>query len=293
MKISPFTPLNFADANPSDGLRSRYVQVFAPTDRIMVQILATNTETAPTVKLNDAHTGTQLALLSVQSWAMNAEKTLFFLVLEGLSIGHYSITVTDAIGHTLDATCDEFRVTDDASVLAKTTLIQYRFRDNKQRDDVVSIIDYMPYFFDFRVPGGFKDGGWGFGVSNEQFSTQREDLVELYAYDYTTKTFTLGGSIGVPVWYGEMLNRLLTCSYVYLNGERYVRNESEVPQLNTLVEGLDSFVFTQVLRRSHIGDEATEEENQIAIRRAVGSNFDTNRTTLDNDDENDNFVLIS
>ena len=162
---------------------------------------------------------------------------------------------------------DEFRITDDAIALGRTTLIQYRFNDNRQRDDVVSIIDHMVYFFDFRVPGGFKDSGWAFGVSNEQFSTQRNDLVELYASDYLTKTFTLGSSFGVPVWYGEMLNRLLTCSYVYFNGERYVRNDTEVPSINVLVDGLDSFVFTQVLRKAQVIDPTIEALNQAVMRR--------------------------
>ena len=133
-------------------------------------------------------------------------------------------------------------------------------------------------------------------MSNEQFTTQREDLVELFANDYTSKTFTMGNSIGVPVWYGEMLNRLLCCSYVYFNGDRYVRNDTEVPNINVLVEGLDSFVFTQILRKAQVIDPTIEELNQISIRRVIGNDndtpFDTNRTTLSNLDEEDNYVLL-
>ena len=138
---------------------------------------------------------------------------------------------------------------------------------------MVSVIDGEPYFFDFRVPGGFKDSGWQFGVENEQFATQRQDLVELYAYDYVAKQLTVGGPAGVPVWYGETLNRLLTCSYVYVNGERYVRSDSEAPSMNILVDGLDSFVFTQLLRKALIRDAAMEAVNQLAIRR-VDEDYD-------------------
>lgn len=289
MKISPFTPLHFSEANRSDGMPSRFIQLWAPTDQILVEVIASAGDTAPSASLNDAHTDSVIGSIEWNEWKMNAEKVVFFTVLTGLSVGHYKLTVGSL-------TSEEFRVTDDANLLSRTTLVQYRFKDNRQREDVVSVIDFMPYFFDFRVPGGFKDSGWQFGVSNEQFTTQRDDLVELFANDYTSKTFTMGNSIGVPVWYGEMLNRLLCCSYVYFNGDRYVRNETEVPNINVLVDGLDSFVFTQILRKAQVIDPTIEELNQISIRRVIGNDnetpFDTNRTTLSNSDEEDNYVLL-
>ena len=58
MTISPFTPLRFDDGTKSDGVKSRYVQVFAPTDRIMLQVftgVGTN-EGVPVGKIYDAHT---------------------------------------------------------------------------------------------------------------------------------------------------------------------------------------------------------------------------------------------
>ena len=296
MIISPFTPLHFGEANASDGLSSRYVQVFAPTDQILIEVIGVVDDVSPDCALLDAHTGNRIGNVSWQTWEMNSEKKLFFATLQGLTVGHYKIRIYDYFKSSLNVTCDEFRVTDDAATLAKTTLIQYRFKDNKQREDVVSIIDYMPYFFDFRVPGGFKDSGWQFGVSNEQFTTQREDVVELFANDYTMKTFTLGGALGVPVWCAEMFNRLLTCSYVYFNGDRYTRNDTETPQINVLVDGMDSFVFTQLLRKAQVLDATIETANQIAIRRVMGNlegvAFDTNRTTLSNNDEENNYILI-
>ena len=260
IKISPFVPLHFDDGIVSDGLPSRYVQLFATTDQIMVQVLADSGDTPSDASLKDAHSGNVLGTIAWNVWTMNSVKICYFLRLQGLSPGHYVLNV-------LGVDSDEFIVTDDEQQLARTTLIQYRFKDNRQRDDVVSVIDYMAYFFDFRVPGGFKDSGWTFGVSNEQFVTQHEDVVELFAMDYVTKTFTMGGPEGVPVWYGELLNRLLTCSYVYFDGRRYNRNESEAPSLTTLVDGMDSFVFTQMLRPAVLLDPEIETLNQMALRR--------------------------
>lgn len=282
MKISPFTPLHFGNEPESDGLPSRYVQLFASTDQIMVQVLASGDETLSDATLKDAHGSDVIGTIGWNEWEMNEDKSCFFLTLQGLSPGHYILNVGG-----IDS--DEFIITDDAQLLARTTLIQYRFKDNRQRDDVVSVIHYVPFFFDWRVPGGFKDSGWQFGVSNEQFVTQREDVVELFAMDYVTKAFTMGGPEGVPVWYGELLNRLLTCSYVYFDGVRYTRNESETPSMSTLVDGLDSFVFTQSLRRAVTLDPEIEELNHTVLRRIdstyyreaeIDSENNTNRLIL-------------
>ena len=260
MKLSPFTPLNFAESNASDGLHSRYTQVFAPTDQIMIQVVADAEDTAPTGTLYDACTDEVVDTITWNEWEINEDTVIYFHVFCGLSDGFYKLTIEDK-------TSDVFRVTSDEGILSKTTLLQYANKDNKQRDDVAFVIDGVRYFFDFRVPGGFKDSGWEFGVDNEQFTTQYQDVVELYASDYITKTFTMGNSIGVPVWFGALLNRLLTCQFVYINAERYVRDGSSVPSMESLIEGLDSFVFTQQLRKTVRIDADFDDENQVAIRR--------------------------
>ena len=265
MKLSPFTPLYFAESNVSDGLHSRYTQVWAPTDQIMIQVIAETSESAPTATLYDASTNEALGTIEWNVWTINTDKKMFFHVYCGLSDGFYYLTIADK-------TSEVFRVTSDEGILAKTTLLQYSNKDNKQRDDVLFIIDGVHYFFDFRVPGGFKDSGWEFGVDNEQFTTQYQDVVELYASDYITKTFTMGNSIGVPVWFGAMLNRLLTCQFVYVNAVRYVRESSNTPSMETLIDGLDSFVFTQTLRKTVRIDADYEDENQVAIRRVNNTN---------------------
>lgn len=250
MKISPYTPLCF-EPYVSDGLPCRHTQVWSPSDNILIQVIAEEGEDAPFGALNDV-LGMSASVITWQSWQMSDGKTLYFASLSMLPRGYYSVVVNDV-------TSEVFRVTDDELALSGTTLIRYRFKDNRERDDVVSLINNVPRFFEWRVPGGFKDSGWQFGVTNEQFATQRGDLVELYAMDYVNKAFTLGGPDGVPAWYGEMLNRLLTCTYVYFDDIRFTRNESETPSMSVLVDGMDAFIFTQVLRqyKNTVVDEAT------------------------------------
>ena len=52
-----------------------------------------------------------------------------------------------------------------------------------------------------------------------------------------------------------------------------MRSDSETPSMNILVDGLDSFVFTQLLRKALIRDASIEALNQLAIRR-VDEDYD-------------------
>ena len=241
MIISPFTPLFFSPSTDKFGAKSKYVQLFARTDRIFVELILTPKEQEPIVYINNLLSNISTPV-SLSSWKMNDDKILYFYNISLLPCGYYTVTVN---GNTSEI----FKVTDDECELSETSLIQYSMKDNKQRLDAVWWIDGMQYFFDFRVPGGFKDNGWTFGVDNEQFVTSDEDIVELFSHEYTTVLFTLGNGMGCPVWFAELLNRVLCCNYVYFDGVRYTRKESNVPELNQQIEGLKSFVFNQMLQK--------------------------------------------
>jgi hypothetical protein len=263
MIISPFTPLFFDDFK-SDGIESRYIQVFATTDHILLECLCAPGEPSPdfVVSGTTEDGDSQYSQLSLNSWTLADRSVLWFTIISGLAPGIYQV-LCPASG----LTSHFFRVTDDSGELAKTTLIQYSMKDNAQRQDAVFIIDGMRYFFDFRVPGGFKDSGWTFAVDNEQFITPEADPVELFGLESTQKKFTMGGQEGVPVYFAEMLNRLLTCSYVYFDGVRYARKDSSVPEMNVQIEGLDSFIFTQLLQRINNLNPVIENSNHMIMRR--------------------------
>lgn len=277
MIISPFTPIFFEDFK-SDGIESRYLQVFAQSDQILLECLGDPNESVGSFVVNGYDDGGKLVALplTLNSWAMADDTVLWFTVISGLSPGTYRIynAVASIYSH-------YFRVTNDAAELANTTLIQYAMKDNKQRQDAVFIINGMRYFFDFRVPGGFKDSGWTFAVENEQFITSDADPVELFALESTQKKFTMGGQEGVPVYFAEMLNRLLTCSYVYFDGVRYSRKDSSVPEMNVQMEGLDSFVFTQLLQKVNNLNPHIENTNHLIMRRIDNSLYRASAITSD------------
>lgn len=272
MIISPFTPIFFEDFK-SDGIESRYLQVFATSDQILLECFCAPNESVGSFVVNGYdEDGKAISLpLTLSSWTMADDTVLWFTVISGLSPGTYTI-YNSIPGSAVPGLCSHFfRVTNDLTELANTTLIQYAMKDNKQRQDAVFIIDGMRYFFDFRVPGGFKDSGWSFAVENEQFITPDADPVELFALESTQKKFTMGGQEGVPVYFAEMLNRLLTCSYVYFDGVRYSRKDSSVPEMNVQMEGLDSFVFTQLLQKVNNLNPHIENANHLIMRRIDNS----------------------
>lgn len=264
MIISPFTPLLFSH-HKHDGIDSRYIQTFAPTDQILIELICAPNEEEGDWELYSEPNHTLLTVIETSVWAINELTEVRFAVLSP-SAGYYSIKINGM-------TSNVFRITDDPVILNNTTLIQYSMNNNRHRKDVVFFIDGMQRFFDFRVPGGFKDSNWSFAVEGEQFITDESDIVQLYGLDSTQKKFTLGNSEGCPVWFAEMLNRLLCCSYVYFDGERYARKDNSVPETTVLLEGINSFVFTQNLQKVVNIDPTLTLRHQALMRRIDNTNY--------------------
>lgn len=272
MIVSPFTPLFFNTRRKADGIDSDYVQTFAPTDRILLELLG-GSDMAVNARVLLEPSGAVLYEIAFNKWSINSEIRLLFTTIS-LNPGCYSVQI-DGIGKS-----EPFIVNDDERILNGTTLIQYSMKDNRQRNDAVFFIDGMQYFFDFRVPGGFKDSNWSFSVESEQFVTPYSDISQLFGLESTQKRFTLGDSSGVPIWFGEMLNRILVCTHVYFDGVKYSRKESNVPELTVQLEGVNSFVFSQTLQQSVNLDPVIEANNHICLRRISWDDYRAISSTL-------------
>lgn len=256
--ISPLTPLFFCRSNDTTGSSSRYMQVFAPSDQILVEVITSGEVVDISGKIVSVITGNETPV-DWKVWSMNSVDKLYYHTITGLDDGCYRFV--------LNGTQSEpFRVTSDEHELSDTRLIQYSCRDNKSTKDTVFWISEVQRFFDFRVHGGFKDDGWSFYVDNEQFIDSDNSLSEVYSYPSTRKTFTVGGACGCPIWFGELLNRILSCTYVYIDGKRYVRSEANVPEFTKVVEGVRSYIFSQILQQVDVID-GIETDNQLLIRR--------------------------
>ena len=150
MILSPFTPL-FFPSKKSDGIESRYIQTFAPSDEILIELIGGTSESwICQVMSEPGHS--PLFQVQFNTWDITSTVRLRFAVLN-LSPGLYSVNLN---GHISSI----FKVTDDSLELERTTLIQFSMNSNRHRQDAVFFIDGMQRFFDFRVPGGFKDSNW-------------------------------------------------------------------------------------------------------------------------------------
>lgn len=234
IKISPFTPLFFSPSSDKFGAESRYIQLFAPTDNIFIEVITT-TEYKMNGLLKNHVDGTSREI-EFQSFSLKDGSTVFHSTITGLAPGYYSISVGDQ-------ECNVFKVTDDEHELDKTTLIRYSMRSNKQRNDCIFWNGEEQFYFEFRAPGGFKDDDWTFAVNNEQFEISNGNIIELFAVESTQKKFTLGNAEGCPVWFAEHLNRILCCSNVYFNGVRFVRKGNSVPEMTQEIVSLKSYIF--------------------------------------------------
>lgn len=264
-RISPFCPIFFAPTTDQHGVKSRYIQTFAPSDKILFEVVANLADVIPAFGYKNLNTGKVLSH-NLRSWQVSDDRILYFGIISGLEEGLYKILFDGRES-------EPFYITKNEQILSDTALIQYSMIDNLQRTDTVFWIDGVQHFFDFRVPGGFKDDNWSFGVENEQFVTPEHDALEVFGFETTTKSFTLGNTIGCPVWFAELLNRVLCCQYVYFNGVRYTRHESSTPEMNIEVEGLRSYIFTQALQRVRLIDPIIEETNQYRIRRIIDDTY--------------------
>lgn len=260
--VSPFTPLFFNPSSDTSGIRSKYMQIFSQSDQIMLQVIARSESRTITGKIINIITGVE-NVIPWSVWSLNSTDKLYYNIITGLDDGYYKVSVNDIESN-------EFRVTSDINELVDTMLIQYSMKDNKQRQDGIFWISDIQHFFDFRIHGGFKDDDWSFIVDNEQFTDSSYNISEIYSHERTNKMLTMGASCGCPIWYAELLNRILSCTYVYIEGQRYVRYESNTPEINNLIEGYKSYVIKQALTAVDVVDYS-ETDNLLKIRRVDDS----------------------
>lgn len=242
MILSPFNPIFFLGDRRSPGIECPYTQLFGCDDTILIEVIRTADETPCAVTLVNAETGEDVMDLARRTISIGSGEYADCYDMSGVPDGFYFLAIGDEESET-------FRVTSDPEMLRYTCLIEYSPAENKARRDVIGTANGERIYFSFRIPGGFKDNGWSFSVENEQFVTQLSDIVELYGMESCQYILTMGHSEGVPIWFGDLLNRLLTCKYVYIDGKRYARSESSVPEKEQTIDGTNSFVFTQKLQR--------------------------------------------
>lgn len=232
VKVGDVCPLFFSPIKNKFGLEMDYIQRFHTSDKIHIQVFASASEEV-SVTLNNlvAETSTPVSL---STYNQNDNVLMHYAVLSGLDDAKYTVTVNGNAS-------EPFEVCSSDIILEETTLIRYSHKSNNSAFDNIFWINDTQQVFEFRVEAGFKPEGYSSHISNEQYRNQMQEIEELYAVPYGVYTLTIGSSKGVPYWFAKHLNRILCLSLVEIDGIKYVRSESSVPEMTQVIE--DSQLF--------------------------------------------------
>lgn len=232
VKVGDVCPLFFSPIKNKFGLEMDYIQRFHTSDKIHIQVFASVSEEV-SVTLNNlvAETSTPVSL---STYNQNDNVLMHYAVLSGLDDAKYTVTVNGNAS-------EPFEVCSSDIILEETTLIRYSHKSNNSAFDNIFWINDTQQVFEFRVEAGFKPEGYSSHISNEQYRNQMQEIEELYAVPYDVYTLTIGSSKGVPYWFAKHLNRILCLSMVEIDGIKYVRSESSVPEMTQVIE--DSQLF--------------------------------------------------
>lgn len=246
VKVGDVCPLFFSPVKDKFGLDMDYIQKFHVSDKIHIQVF-TNASEEVSASLNNLAAGNSTPI-SLSTYNHNDNVVMYYAILRDLEDAVYTVTINED-------TSEPFIVCSSDDLLEETVLIRYSHKSNNSAFDNIFWVDDIQQVFNFRVEAGFKPGGYSPRIDNEQYRNQMQEIEELYAVPYDVYNLTIGNSNGVPYWFAKHINRILCLSMVEIDGTRYVRSESSVPEMTQVIE--DSQLF-------HINMALELQNNDIA-----------------------------
>ena len=244
LRIGDITPLIFRPAEDPSATALRFTQRFGRYDHIVVQAVG-DTSTAVTAMVYNAQTGAQAYSQGCTRVAID-NGYMYHIALPVFQEGCYYVTLT---GGGVNLRSQDFEVTRLVEDDAEWALIEYGGTENDTPMDAMFVVSGVRVPFVLRLPAGFKPQGWDGSVEVETYRTQRQELRVLYSATYDKYTLTIGTAAGLPVEYVRLLNNILSCEYVYINGERYCRSEGSVPEKQLVMTGAQMFTASVVLEK--------------------------------------------
>lgn len=248
IKIGDICPLFFNPIKNDFQQDIDYIQKFYTTDRILIQVLSDDSGDVVSSSINDLVSGSRTTV-NLTSYQINSSTTLYYAQISNLGDSVYSLLVQESNSGSIYES-EPFVVCSDPSILQETCLIEYSNEDNNSPFNNIFWVGNIQQVFEFRIEGGFKPGGIDFKVENEQFRNQLQNIVELYSVPYATYNLTCGNAAGIPYWMIEFVNNILSLTYFFVNGERYVRSGNSVPEKNQISEDGQMFNTTILLEKN-------------------------------------------
>lgn len=275
LRIGDITPLIFrpAEDDPS-AMALRFTQRFGRYDHIIVQAIADIQTGYARISVNNAINDVTAYTVGGYRYMLNDIDWLYHFRCPVMAEGVYYIRMEI---HNDVYISEQFEVTRLVEDDADWALIEYGGTRNDTPMDAMFVVGDVRVPFLLRLPAGFKPSGWDGSVETETYRTQRQELRVLYSAPYNKYTLTIGTAAGLPVEYIRLLNNILSCEYVYINGERYCRSEGAVPEKQLVMAGAQMFTASVVLERQQSLDNYPLEvyQNGSEYNNDYNNDYDT------------------
>lgn len=245
-RVGQATPLVFREHISEDPALNelRYTQRFAIYDTITVQGVS-DTNRNITAWLYKRPSATLVSQVTMTKVSIGGGMYAYSVSFKPLETGFYWVILTS--GTYLRLVSTEFEVCDELE--EGFVNIEYSNTDNDTPLDNIFMINGVRQVMQLRIEGGFKPQGYQAMVSQETWRTQRQELRLLYSMPYEKWALTIGRAQGVPVEYIKIINGILSCNMVYINGQRWCRSEGSVPEKTLTMQGAQMFTATVDLER--------------------------------------------
>lgn len=229
MKIADICPLIFNPIINHNKLDIDYIQKFYVTDTILLQAFGDETSFI----LKNLTDNTQQSI-TWNSYLYNETESVKYYGFTGLEDGIYSVIIGE-----LES--EPFEISSSSMLLDSTMLIKYSHKDNSTSHfDNIFWFGETQQIFELRIEGGITYNSAE--ISNEQFRNQLQEIVELYSVPYDTYLLSMGDASGIPYWFAQMLNRILSLSKIEINEINYVRSGNSKIEISIVSD--DSQLYT-------------------------------------------------
>ena len=269
INVSKISPLLFDVGYNGIEMEREYIQRFSDAENITVQCVVSPSTTL-SMRLFDLCANDSFVISPISYEINDSNKLLEFIVPRGNSLYRASI-----IGSEGQISSLPFRFCDNGE-LEGLTEVSYTNRDNITSFGAVFEVGNNQRTFKLWIEGGFKSDGHSLNVSNEQFRTQGQEIIELYAVPYQVDTLTIGDNEGVPFEMARLINNIFCLSDVRINGVRYVRSESSVPERQVIAERYPLFNYTMNIENAEnvSYNGFTEQDDGSWVTGTISVNVD-------------------
>lgn len=250
VKVSDISPLLFDVKSAEFERPIEYVQKFSTSDLpILIQCVDEPSKSlVMTIRdlVSDERYSVNPIITNINEYNVLYEFTI------NITPGLYRTVITDLQEKPGLSTIESipFSVCADNAHLKDTMAIKYTNNDNITSFGAIFKVGTIPRIFTLRLEGGFKSESRTLHVDNEQFRTQRQEIIELYSIPFESAIMTIGDNEGVPFEMARLINNIFCLSEVKINRVRYVRSESSTPEQQSIAERYPQYNYTLKLENA-------------------------------------------